>query len=720
MKRVEECPAEETLLAWARGALDGGALDAVLAHVARCDACREAGSMLAASEPTGARAATPDEAPAHLGEVEHAPAKGPLPGESFGPFRIERVLGRGGMGVVLGARDTRLERDVALKLPGPSDAELGARLVAEARALASVSHPNLVAVHEVGDIEGRPYLVMDLVRGRDLRAWVALERPTWRATLALCAEAASGLDALHRAGFVHRDIKPDNLMVRDDGHVVVVDLGLAKRTPGLDTEPRSSRTKTGAVVGTPRYLAPERVAGEPATVRSDVYAYAATTLELLRASRGRVPPRVVRALGAGLDPDPDKRESSVGQLAKRTVAAARAPLRALAVAAAAVVIGGTALALASPPSHRGGALDEARTEPPAPPPAVSSSPPATTAAASVRVASPAASPPAANSDAPPPERSSVASERPIPPAVSSAEMPPAASASARSWVSGPAASALLAASSSSSSWVSVDPRPMPAPFSPEFMERLGRKPTTYAVGEAKLLKSVRCDPKSRALNLKANHNKFEVSPRGVDFGRVERRAVVTLVSEDESRTLAPLFIVKGQRGRYVFEGDDLESYLDAPVGAWVFVCPRGEDRRRAPDGWDGERVFASAAPIAKPPAWWTRSPRPTFLEGRPALVQRDILKFDIEPPEWVDGEGALMFAVDVPPEHALAEGPALVDGYMLQSDASSKGAALLASASKKKPIWVIAHFLRIEVLKERRVPVLLVEEALPNLFDPPP
>jgi len=192
------------------------------------------------------------------------------------------------------------------------------------------------------------------------------------------------------------------------------------------------------------------------------------------------------------------------------------------------------------------------------------------------------------------------------------------------------------------------------------------------------------------------------------------------VSEDESRTLAPLFIVKGQRGRYVFEGDDLESYLDAPVGAWVFVCPRGEDRRRAPDGWDGERVFASAAPIAKPPAWWTRSPRPTFLEGRPALVQRDILKFDIEPPEWVDGEGALMFAVDVPPEHALAEGPALVDGYMLQSDASSKGAALLASASKKKPIWVIAHFLRIEVLKERRVPVLLVEEALPNLFDPPP
>ncbi len=204
------------------------------------------------------------------------------------------MIGKGGMGLVLRARDERLDRDVAIKVTsGPKNDALATRLASEAKALAALTHPNLVTVHEAGEHEGRFYLVMELVDGEDLRAHIATKRPSWRDGLALCLAAGRGLAALHAAGFVHRDVKPDNVLIAEDGRVLLADLGLAKR---LDSGPkaagafeRAPLTRTGAVVGTPCYLAPERVAGQRCDVRSDVYGFAAMTLEIVRGCEGDAP-----------------------------------------------------------------------------------------------------------------------------------------------------------------------------------------------------------------------------------------------------------------------------------------------------------------------------------------------------------------------------------------------------------------------------------------------
>ncbi len=222
------------------------------------------------------------------------------PGDTFERYTVESVLGQGGMGCVYRARDTRLDRRVALKvvLAGdegtPDRADANARLLREARAAAALDHPNAVSIFDVGEIESTPYIVMELVSGKTLRDAISPtssvpieERKRW------LTDAAKALSAAHKRGIVHRDIKPENVMVRDDGMVKVLDFGIARRTksavdPSAPTEAGALPTLTakGIHVGTPLYMSPEQIKGDSIDGRADQFAWGVVAYELIT---GRVP-----------------------------------------------------------------------------------------------------------------------------------------------------------------------------------------------------------------------------------------------------------------------------------------------------------------------------------------------------------------------------------------------------------------------------------------------
>ncbi|MCB9598095.1 MAG: protein kinase [Sandaracinaceae bacterium] len=200
-------------------------------------------------------------------------------------YRIEEALGRGGMGCVYRAHDERLDRPVALKLLSPDrigDATAVTRLIREARATAALEHDHIVPVYDVGGTgDGGAYLAMQLVRGESLRARVARGPLPLDEALSIVRQIGAALAHAHAAGIVHRDVKPDNVMLRaDDGRAVVLDFGIAKR------EEAAPLTAEGAMVGTPAYLAPEQARGEPIDGRADQFALAVVAWELLT---GRLP-----------------------------------------------------------------------------------------------------------------------------------------------------------------------------------------------------------------------------------------------------------------------------------------------------------------------------------------------------------------------------------------------------------------------------------------------
>jgi serine/threonine protein kinase len=224
----------------------------------------------------------------------------------LGRFVLLQRLGTGGMGVVYSAYDPELDRRVALKLLHPRSGDEASpahkRLVREARALAHLSHPNVVPVHDVCVLDGKVALVMELVAGRTLRAWQQGARPrTVRDVLDVYVQAARGLAAAHAAGIVHRDFKPDNAIIGDDGRVRVVDFGLAQdRSGGRDREAQGSAlalsavgttaldntvTAPGARVGTPSYMAPEQFAGEEVGPAADQFAFCVALYEALCGER---------------------------------------------------------------------------------------------------------------------------------------------------------------------------------------------------------------------------------------------------------------------------------------------------------------------------------------------------------------------------------------------------------------------------------------------------
>lgn len=204
------------------------------------------------------------------------------PGETFERYEIEERIGRGGMGEVYRALDTRLLRKVAIKVIRPDRTdweEAIARLFREARAAAAFQHPNAVAIYDLGQVEGTFFIVMELVRGRTLRGYVGPGTAPLDMKLKWLVGIARALSAAHEAGIVHRDVKPGNIMITSEGIAKVLDFGLAK--PIDDTE---AVTKVGYLLGTPRYMSPEQREGTEADARSDQYAFGLTAYELLTGS----------------------------------------------------------------------------------------------------------------------------------------------------------------------------------------------------------------------------------------------------------------------------------------------------------------------------------------------------------------------------------------------------------------------------------------------------
>ncbi|HJQ75407.1 MAG TPA: serine/threonine-protein kinase, partial [Gaiellaceae bacterium] len=192
-------------------------------------------------------------------------------------YRLDRPLGHGGMATVYLGRDTELDRPVAVKvLDAAGDDGLRKRFVREARLAARLSHPNVVSVYDAGEDDGRPYLVMEHVEGETLADLLARRgRLPPEEVRALAVQGARGLAHAHAAGLVHRDIKPQNLLLREDGTLKIADFGIARAAEG------TALTQAGTVLGTAAYLAPEQGLGEQATAASDVYSFGAVLYELL-------------------------------------------------------------------------------------------------------------------------------------------------------------------------------------------------------------------------------------------------------------------------------------------------------------------------------------------------------------------------------------------------------------------------------------------------------
>jgi protein kinase-like protein/PEGA domain-containing protein len=265
------------------------------------------------------------------------------PGTRIGPYRIERVIGHGGMSVVYAAIHVALDRPVALKVLLPSlggDQEFVERFLAEAQAAARLDYPHIVPVYDSGESNGMNYIAMKLLEGRDLRAILRERRASGNAGLPLdraisiASQAAGALEYAHRHRVVHRDVKPANIHLESNDRVTLVDFGIAR---ALD---RASTTLTGSVMGTPAYMSPEQARGEVADFRSDIYSLGAVLYEMLAGSppfagepravmlahqtapprpispgRPDVPPGVEQVVQRALAKRPEDRFQSAGALA---------------------------------------------------------------------------------------------------------------------------------------------------------------------------------------------------------------------------------------------------------------------------------------------------------------------------------------------------------------------------------------------------------------------
>jgi tetratricopeptide (TPR) repeat protein/predicted Ser/Thr protein kinase len=300
----------------------------------------------------------------------------PQPGDRIAHFIVEDTLGVGGMGVVLRAHDEHLDRSVALKLvrhasDGHETRTRGTeRLLVEARAMAKITHPNVITVHEVGLVDGQVFLAMEYIDGETLGAWASARSRPWTQIVDRWLEAGRGLAAAHAAGLVHRDFKPANVLVGRDGRVVVTDFGIAGKLGGIPeltpepmpivaaaVEQASERgssgvtmssltnrledrlTQTGGMLGTPRYMAPEQFLGGAVDARADQFAFcvslweavygmhpfessnlpalalAASTGAIREPPRGRrVPDGLRRLLTRGLAPTPSDRHDDIASL----------------------------------------------------------------------------------------------------------------------------------------------------------------------------------------------------------------------------------------------------------------------------------------------------------------------------------------------------------------------------------------------------------------------
>jgi eukaryotic-like serine/threonine-protein kinase len=211
-------------------------------------------------------------------------------GARLGPYEIEGLLGAGGMGEVYRARDTRLNRPVAIKIlrDGLADASVCRRFKKEATTASALNHPHILTVHEAGDIDGRLYLCTEFIDGGTLAEWATAARRTWRQIVELLVGVADGLATAHASGILHRDIKPVNILITTSGYAKLADFGLAtlNETMSPDVATRTvSHTRPGTIAGTIPYMSPEQAEGQPLDARSDVFSFGVVLYELLAGRR---------------------------------------------------------------------------------------------------------------------------------------------------------------------------------------------------------------------------------------------------------------------------------------------------------------------------------------------------------------------------------------------------------------------------------------------------
>jgi len=244
-------------------------------------------------------------------------------GTVLGPYEILSSLGAGGMGEVYRARDTRLDRDVAVKvLPDrlAESKEAFERFEREAKAVAALSHPNILAIHDFGTHEGTAYAVMELLEGETLRQRLAAGAIPVRKAVEYAAQVARGLAAAHEKDIVHRDLKPENGIVAPDGRVKILDFGLARQTPALRSSDETSSptlghpTDAGTVMGTVGYMAPEQVRGEPADRRSDIFSLGCVLHEMVTGRRAFQKPTAAETMTAILQEDPLEDSTPIAEL----------------------------------------------------------------------------------------------------------------------------------------------------------------------------------------------------------------------------------------------------------------------------------------------------------------------------------------------------------------------------------------------------------------------
>jgi tetratricopeptide (TPR) repeat protein/tRNA A-37 threonylcarbamoyl transferase component Bud32 len=342
---MPSCPSENELLELIVGTLPENRRREIQDHLDSCPSCPRliAGAAIALTQ------STPQLAPERGSEERPAVL---APQTRLGRYVVLELVGSGAMGAVYAAFDPELDRRVAIKLVRPEVSSrtpgLENRLLREGQAMAKLSHPNVVPIYDVGTSEHGVFMAMELVEGKTLRAWLRERSRPWRAVLAMFRDIGAGLAAAHRAGIIHRDFKPENVLVDAEGRPRVTDFGLARGvapegSPG-GTPPQSpvwslALTRTGAVLGTPAYMAPEQLAGGEIDARADCFAFCValyeglygecpfprSDLESLRKAvksgavrpapkSSRVPPWLRRVVLRGLEPDPEARFATMEAL----------------------------------------------------------------------------------------------------------------------------------------------------------------------------------------------------------------------------------------------------------------------------------------------------------------------------------------------------------------------------------------------------------------------
>ena len=322
---------------------------------------------------------------AHATQPAFDDVDGPLPAK-IGRHRVIDRIGAGGMGVVFAAFDPELDRKIAIKLvrgmraEGAMATQARARMKREAQAMAKLNHPNVITVYDVGEHDERLFIAMEFVEGKSVREWLDAGPRDWKLVLDVFEQAGAGLAAAHDAGLVHRDFKPDNAMIGDDGIVRVLDFGLAQSdSERVDDHERAETveldaplvSRTGALAGTPAYMSPEQMLGETADVRADQFSFAVSLFEALYrekpfrgdtvhalmiavtdgelrapSSTHGAPQWLHRVVVRALATDPDERWPSVEAMLAEIRRHREMPRKLLMGAAAALAVGGAVLGLA--------------------------------------------------------------------------------------------------------------------------------------------------------------------------------------------------------------------------------------------------------------------------------------------------------------------------------------------------------------------------------------